>query len=118
MPTAIASSLVHIIFIPSVHFSIFMVQRGIIIMFMAGMAIIPGAPPIIVPGMFIRSIVIMVFIVFAFLLFCQLIGQAFRLPFPVTTTGYGPQRGELLGQGGFRRAAFTHSNLNPNSWVR
>jgi hypothetical protein len=61
IPTARASSLWHIIFMPPSHFSIFKVQRGTIIMFMAGAAIVVGEPAIIGLPMFIRSIAIIVF---------------------------------------------------------
>jgi hypothetical protein len=51
MPTAIAPSLVQVIFMPPSHFSIFIVQRGNIIMFMP-VGIVPDIPmPVgIVPG--------------------------------------------------------------------
>ena len=64
MLTAIMSSLMHIIFIPPSHFSIFMVQLGIIIMFMLEAGIMLLMPGIIVcipiPG---RSMVIIFFII-------------------------------------------------------
>jgi len=45
----IASSQVHIIFIPPSHFSILMTQRGIIVMFMFGVVgMLLGIPGIIV----------------------------------------------------------------------
>jgi hypothetical protein len=53
MPADVASSLVQVIFIPPLHFSIFMVQRGTIIMFMpAGIGPVPpiiGVPIVGVP---------------------------------------------------------------------
>jgi hypothetical protein len=48
MPADIASSQVQAIFMPPVHFSIFIVQRGTIIMFMPA-GIVPPAPIIPVP---------------------------------------------------------------------
>lgn len=64
IPAAAASVDVHIIFIPPSIFSIFIVQRGIIIMFIAG--IIPIPMPMFIPDIGIpmlpRSIVIMLFI--------------------------------------------------------
>jgi hypothetical protein len=51
MPADIASSQVQVIFMPPVHFSIFMVQRGIIIMFMlAGIVAAPPITPVPMPG--------------------------------------------------------------------
>ncbi|MGE5755181.1 MAG: hypothetical protein ACM35G_05620 [Planctomycetaceae bacterium] len=66
MPLAILSSLVHMIFTPPSHFSIFIVQRGNIIMFMAvgivpGVGIVPAPmPAVLIPGIPIpnRSIII------------------------------------------------------------
>jgi hypothetical protein len=67
MLTVVLSSLVHMIFIPPVHFSIFMVQRGTIIIWGAvGMVAVPpivpdiiGFIPVIMPD---RSIIIAVVI--------------------------------------------------------
>jgi hypothetical protein len=62
MLTAIMSSLMHIIFIPPSHFSIFMVQLGIIIMFMLAAGIALLMPGIIVCIPIVeRSIVIIIF---------------------------------------------------------
>jgi hypothetical protein len=49
MPTVIFSSLVQVIFIPPVHFSIFIVQRGTIIMFMPP-GVMVGVPMVPAPG--------------------------------------------------------------------
>lgn len=65
MLAAMASSLVHIIFIPPSHFSIFMTQRGIIIMFIAGMGVDPDIDIGVIIGLLIiRSMVIIAFIEF------------------------------------------------------
>ena len=68
MAAAVLSSQVHITFIPPVHFSIFIVQRGIIIPFIAGMVMgIPVIGMLIEPIIPIpRSMVIMLFIVSSF----------------------------------------------------
>jgi hypothetical protein len=51
MPADIASSHVQVIFMPPVHFSIFMVQRGTIIMFIpAGIVAAPPIIPVPMPG--------------------------------------------------------------------
>jgi hypothetical protein len=56
---AVASSQVQVIFIPPWHFSIFMVQRGTIIMFMAvGMPMAVPMPVAPAPIMPVRSIII------------------------------------------------------------
>ena len=64
MPADTLSSQTQVIFMPPVHFSNFMVQRGIIIMFMPvgivpGVPIIPAGPVMPIP---IRSIIIAVVI--------------------------------------------------------
>jgi hypothetical protein len=61
MPVARASSLWHIIFMPPSHFSTLIVQRGTIIMFMAGVAIVVEGFAIIGLPMFILSTAIIVF---------------------------------------------------------
>jgi len=64
---AIASSHRQVIFMPPVHFSNFIVQRGTIIMFMVdGMPIEPPIAGVVMPGipvMFVRSIIMVPFIV-------------------------------------------------------
>ena len=50
MPADIASSQVQVIFMPPVHFSIFMVQRGTIIMFMPAGIVAPPIIPVPMPG--------------------------------------------------------------------
>lgn len=64
VPTAVASSLVQWIFMPPSHFSMVTVQRGTIIMFMAGIPAGAFIAPVPMPGIPIvdRSIIIAVFI--------------------------------------------------------
>jgi hypothetical protein len=51
MPAATASSLLHVTFIPPGHFSIFMVQRGTIIMFKPdGIVAVPPMTPVPMAG--------------------------------------------------------------------
>jgi len=50
MPADIASSQVQVSFMPPVHFSIFMVQRGTIIMFMPAGIVAPPIMPVPMPG--------------------------------------------------------------------
>jgi hypothetical protein len=60
---AVLSSQLQVIFMPPVHFSNFMVQRGTIIMFMvAGMPIVAPMPAVPMPMAF-RSIIMAAFIV-------------------------------------------------------
>jgi len=62
MAAAISSLAMHIIFMPSLHFSIFMVQRGIIIMFIAPAALVIGmlmlAPIPDIPIMFLSIVIV------------------------------------------------------------
>ncbi len=64
---AIASSQVQVIFMPPLHFSNFMVQRGTIIIFIPdGIPIAPPMAGVVMPGipiMFVRSIIMVPFIV-------------------------------------------------------
>jgi hypothetical protein len=64
---AIASSHTQVIFMPPVHFSNFIVQRGTIIIFMVdGIPIEPPIAGVVMPGipvMFVRSIIMVPFIV-------------------------------------------------------
>jgi hypothetical protein len=73
IPAETLSSQTQVIFIPPVHFSMVIVQRGTIIMFMpvavaAGAPVIPAAPAIVMPGMPIpaRSVSIAVIVACSF----------------------------------------------------
>jgi hypothetical protein len=64
MATAMESSLLHIIFMPPSHFSIFIMQRGTIIMFIVGMLGMDMGMGVIIGAVIMeRSIVIIFFMV-------------------------------------------------------
>ena len=83
MPAETLSSQAQTIFMPPLHFSKVIVQRGTIIMFVpagavAGVPIIPPAPAMVTPGMPIpgRSIIIAVVILSSFLKYRVLVGSS------------------------------------------
>ena len=95
----ILSSHVHVIFIPSLHFSIFMVQRGTIIHCgVVGMVAVPPAVPVIMGFIPVimpdRSIIIAVFIDLPPVVSQESRGRGFHPPHPDTSSHYGNPSGE------------------------